>query len=119
MNTPGSFDHTAQDIGYYIFLDRDEKTTLCAKGLLDDTIRGYLVLTDKKLFFFFWTNINRDKKFIASHPYLVSAEMKKGTFSSTLTISSKRETFVISRMRKHKAILFMEKLEDIVSKNRK
>ena len=98
-------------------MDRDEETILYAKGLLDDTINGYLILTNKKLFFFFWSNINRDKKFIASHPYLVSAELKKGTFSSTIKISSKKETFSISRMKNPEAALFIKRLEEIISKN--
>jgi hypothetical protein len=112
------FDQPAQDIGYFIFMDRDEETILYAKGLLDNTINGHLVLTSKKLFFFFWTNINRDKKFIATYPYLVSAEIKNGAFSSTITVSSKKETFVINRMKKSKASLFIEKLEKIISGNK-
>jgi hypothetical protein len=113
-----SFDGPAQEIGYFIFMDRDEKTLLYAAGLLDKTIKGYLVLTSKKLFFFFWSNINRDKKFIATYPYLVSAELKKGTFSSTMTVSSKKETFVISRMNRSKAADLMKKLEEIIANNK-
>ena len=105
------FDQPAQDIGYFIFMDRDEETLLYAKGLLDNTIDGYLVLTSKKLFFFFWSNISRDKKFIASYPYLVSAEIKNSTFSSTITVRTKKETFVISRIKKSKALPLIEKLE--------
>ena len=79
MSETISFDSPAQDIGYFIFMDRDEETVLYTKGVLDDTINGYLVLTTKKLFFFFWSNINRDKKFIASYPYIVSVEIQKHT----------------------------------------
>jgi hypothetical protein len=118
MSESISFDSPAQDTGYFIFMDRDEETVLYAKGVLDDTINGYLVLTTKKLFFFFWSNINRDKKFIASYPYIVSAEMQKHTFSSTLVVSSKKETFAISRMKKSKAAVFMQKLDEIISNNK-
>ena len=118
MNELKSFDGQAQEIGYFIFMDRDEKTLLYAKGLLDDTISGYLVLTTKKLLFFFWTNINRDHKFIATYPYLVSADLKAGTFSSTLIVRSKKETFTISRVKKSQAADFMEKLQKIISKNK-
>jgi hypothetical protein len=99
-------------------MDRDEETVLYTKGVLDDTINGYLVLTTKKLFFFFWSNINRDKKFIASYPYIVSVEIQKHTFFSTLVVSSKKETFVISRIKKSKAAAFMKKLDEIISDNK-
>ena len=118
MNESISFDRPAQDVGYFIFMDRDEKTVLHTKGILDDTISGYLVLTTKKLFFFFWSNINRDKKFIASYPYLVSAEIKRGAFSSTITVCSKKEIFTISRIKKSKAAAFMQKLDEIISNNK-
>jgi hypothetical protein len=118
MSESRSFDSPAQDIGYFIFMDRDEETVLYARGTLDDTINGYLVLTTKKLFFFFWSNINRDKKFIASYPYLVSAEICSGAFSSTITVSSKKETFAVSRMKKSKAAAIMQKLDEIISNNK-
>lgn len=113
-----SFDSEAQDIGYFIFMDRDEKTVLYAKGVLDNTIDGYLVLTDRKLFFFYWSNINRDQKFIATYPYLVSAELEKGLFNAAIRVSSKKETFTISRIKKSEAALMMEKLRGIMSANR-
>lgn len=115
MNQLRSFDSPAQDIGYFIFMDRDEETVLHARGILDDTINGHLILTNKKLFFFFWSNINRDQKFIASYPYLVSADIKNGIFFSTLTVSSKKETFTISRIKKSRAQAFMKKLDGIIS----
>ena len=118
MSESISFDSPAQDIGYFIFMDRDEETVLYAKGILDDTIKGYLVLTTKKLFFFFWSNINRDKKFIASYPYIISAEIDNRAFSSTITVSSKKETFTISRIKKSKAASFMQKLDEIISNNK-
>jgi len=118
MNKSISFDSTAQDIGYFIFMERDEETVLYAKGILDDTITGYLVLTTKKLFFFFWSNINRDKKFIASYPYIVSAEIQSRTFSSTITVCSKKEAFTISRMKRSKAAAFKKKLDEIISSNK-
>ena len=95
-----------------------QQTILYAKGLLDDTINGYLVLTDRKLFFFFWSNISRDKKFIASYPYLVSAKIENGIFYSTITISSKKETFSISRIKKSRAALIIKKLKEIISENK-
>jgi hypothetical protein len=118
MSESVTFDSPAQDIGYFIFMDRDERTVLYTRGILDDVISGYLVLTTRKLFFFFWSNINRDKKFIASYPYIISAEMKSGTFFSTLTVSSKKETFTISRIKRSKAAAFLEKLDEIISNNK-
>ena len=70
------FDKPAQDIGYFTFMDRDEKTLLYSKGILDNDIEGHLVLTTKKLFFFFWSNINRDKQFIATYPYISSVNVR-------------------------------------------
>jgi len=36
MNDFPVFDKPAQDIGYFIFMDRDEKTVFYAKGILDE-----------------------------------------------------------------------------------
>jgi hypothetical protein len=119
MNDFPVFDKPAQDIGYFIFMDRDEKTVFYAKGILDDNIEGYIVLTNKKLFFFFYSNINREKKFIASYPYITSTDLKKGVFSSTLTVNSKKDTFKISRLNNTKAIMIHEMLKKIVSDNSK
>jgi len=43
-----------------------EKTVFIPPGVLDNITSGYLVLTDKKLFFYFYSNIAIDKKFIAN-----------------------------------------------------
>ena len=50
MNGLPIHDESARKIGYFIFMDRNEKTVLCVKGILDNTINGYLILTNKKLF---------------------------------------------------------------------
>jgi len=118
MDDFGSFDSPAQDIGYFIFMDPGEKTVIHARGILDQTIAGHLVLTTRKLFFFFWSNINRDKKFIATYPYLVSAEIKSGILFSTITVSSRKETFTISRIRRSSAADFMKKLDRIIAGNK-
>lgn len=54
-----------------------EKTVFIAPGVLDNITSGYLVLTDKKLFFYFYSNIARDKKFIATHPFIISVDLKR------------------------------------------
>jgi hypothetical protein len=117
MNDLPFFDKTAHDVGYFTFMDRDEKTVLYAKGILNDIIDGYIVLTNKKLFFFFYSNINREKKFIATYPYIASADLKKGIFSSTLNVSSRKDTFKISRLNNSKASMIYEMLKKIISDN--
>lgn len=54
-----------------------EKTVFIAPGVLDNIASGYLVLTDKKLFFYFYSNIARDKKFIATYPFIISVDLKR------------------------------------------
>jgi hypothetical protein len=107
------------DSGFLLFVDSDEKTIYEASGFINDTIAGKLVLTDKKLFFFFVSNISRDKIFIASHPYIVSVLLKEGLASSTLEINSKKESFSIKKLKKNEAKTFYVLLNDIIEKNKK
>jgi hypothetical protein len=107
------------DSGFLLFVDSDEKTIYEASGFINDTITGKLVLTDKKLFFFFVSNISRDKIFIASHPYIVSVSLKEGLTSSTLVINNKKESFTIKKLNKNEAKTFYSLLNDIIEKNKK
>ena len=107
------------DSGFLLFVDSDEKTIYEASGFINNTIAGKLVLTDKKLFFFFVSNISRDKIFIASHPYIVSASLKEGLISSTLVINNKKESFTIKKLNKNEAKTFYSLLNDIIEKNKK
>jgi len=107
------------DSGFLLFVDSDEKTIYEASGFINDTIVGKLVLTDKKLFFFFVSNISRDKIFIASQPYIVSVSLKEGLTSSTLVINNKKESFTIKKLSKNVAKTFYSLLNDIIEKNEK
>ena len=107
------------DSGFLLFVDSDEKTIYEASGFINDTTSGKLVLTDKKLFFFFVSNISRDKIFIASHPYIVSVSLKEGLTSSTLIVNSKKESFTIKKLGKNGAKTFYSLLKDIIEKNKK
>jgi hypothetical protein len=107
------------DSGFLLFVDSDEKTIYEASGFINDTITGKLVLTDKKLFFFFVSNISRDKIFIASHPYIVSVSLKEGLTSSTLVINNRKEGFTIKKLNKNEAKTFYSLLNDIIEKNKK
>jgi len=107
------------DSGFLLFVDSDEKTIYEASGFINDTLVGKLVLTDKKLFFFFVSNISRDKIFIASQPYIVSASLKEGMISSTLVINNKKESFTIKKLNKNEAKTFYSLLNDIIEKNKK
>ena len=62
-------DEKAQVLGYFSFMGPGGKTVFIAPGVLDNITSCYLVLTDKKLFFYFYSNIDRDKKFIANLPF--------------------------------------------------
>jgi len=108
-----------KDSGFLLFVDSDEKTIYEASGFINDTTAGKLVLTDKKLFFFFVSNISRDKIFIASHPYIVSVSIKEGLTSSTLVINNKKESFTIKKLKKNEAKTFYILLNDIIEKNKK
>jgi len=68
-----------------------EKTVFIAPCILDNITSVYLVLTDKKLFFYFYSNIDRDKKFIVTYPFIVSTSLKEGLIYSTLTINNKEK----------------------------
>ena len=107
------------DSGFLLFIDSDEKTIYEASGFINDTITGKLVLTDKKLFFFFVSNISRDKIFIASQPYIVSVSLREGMISSTLVINNKKESFTIKKLNKNEAKTFYSLLNDIIEKNKK
>jgi len=107
------------DSGFLLFVDSDEKTIYEASGFINDTLVGKLVLTDKKLFFFFVSNISRDKIFIASQPYIVSVSLKEGMISLTLVINNKKESFTIKKLNKNEAKTFYSLLNDIIEKNKK
>ncbi len=103
---------------YYVFLEPEEKVIYAAKGLLDGTVEGKLILTDKKLFFGFYSNISVDKQFIATHPYIKDADLKEGLFNSTITVSSKKKTFTISKINKKEARQLLDHIISIIEKNR-
>jgi hypothetical protein len=111
-------DSLAHSIGYFTYMDRDEFTVITAAGVLDNLIPGHLVLTNKKLFFYYYSNINREHKFIATYPYIVSAGLKKGLINSTISVSSKKEDFVVSKIKKDQAQKIYEKLNSIISGNK-
>lgn len=108
-----------RDSGFLLFVDPDEKTIFSASGFINDTTGGQLVLTDKKLFFFYITNISRDTIFIASQPYIVSVSLKEGLITSTLTINNKKESFTIKKINKKEAKTFYNLLNDIIEKNKR
>jgi len=107
------------DSGFLLFVDSDEKTIYEASGLLNDTVAGKLVLTDKKLFFFFVSNISRDTIFIASHSFIVSVSLREGLTFSTLIINNKKESFTIKKLKKNEAKTFYGLLSNIIEKNKK
>jgi hypothetical protein len=119
MNTNLEFDEESQSKGYFPFMEPGEKTVFTAHGNLENIVNGHLILTDKKIFFYFYSNINRDKKFIATHPYIMSVQLKEGFFYSTLTIKSKKESIRIYKLRKNSAKKFYKILYDIIEKNKK
>jgi hypothetical protein len=106
-----------RDSGFLLFVGADEKIVYEAPGILNNIVQGKLVLTDKKLFFYFISNISRDKEFIASYPYIVSAELKEGIFNSTLIIKNKKETFEITKINKKPARDFHKILSGIIQQN--
>jgi hypothetical protein len=114
-----SVDEQAQNIGYFPFIDPDEKTILTAHGILENTVSGILILTNKKLFFYFYSNITRDKKFIATYPYIVSVDLKEGLFYSTLIVRNKKESFIIQKLKKKDALEFYKILKKIILENKK
>lgn len=112
-------DEQAQNIGYFPFIGPDEKTILTSPCTLENTISGILILTNKKIFFYFYSNITRDKKFIATYPYIVSADLNEGLVYSTLTIKSKKESFKIQKLKRKDAREFHRTLNKIILENKK
>ena len=106
-------------MGYFPFVAPGEKTVFTAPGILENTVSGLLILTDRKLFFYFYSNITRDKKFIATHPFIAGAILKEGLLYSTLTVSSKKESLAIQKMNKKGAREFHSILTEIIKKNKK
>jgi len=119
MNDDLSQDKKAIESGYFPFMEPGEKTVFMAPGVLDNIIDGYLVLTDKKLFFYFYSNIARDKKFIATYPYIISVKLNEGLIYSTLTVKSKKECIKINKLKKKDAGKFHEILSRIIKDNKK
>jgi len=119
MNEQFSHDTESQTRGYFPFMDPDEKTVFTASGNLENIVDGYLVLTNKKLFFYFYSNINRDKKFIATYPYIISARVKNGFLYSTLTIDNKKESVSIYKLKKKDSLKFHRLLNDIIENGKK
>ncbi|HEY4695476.1 MAG TPA: PH domain-containing protein [Candidatus Hydromicrobium sp.] len=119
MNEHLLYDEEAQNMGYFPFMEPGEKTVFTAPGILDNIINGYLVLTDKKIFFYFYSNIARDKKFIATYPYIISASLKEGLIYSTLVVSSKKESIKINKIKKKDALKFYKILNEIIKDNKK
>jgi hypothetical protein len=114
-----SYDRESQNMGYFPFMEPEEKTVFTAAGNLENIINGHLVLTTRKLFFYFYSNINRDKKFIATYPYIISVRLKEGIIYSTLTVESRKESHKIIRLRKKDALKFYHLLNDIIKENKK
>jgi len=104
----------SQKMGYFPFLGPDEKTVYVTAGILDNLTKGHLVLTNKKLFFYFFSNIARDKKFIATYPYIKSVDLEEGLIYSTLKVDTKKETFIIRKINKKSAKEFYNILGNIV-----
>ncbi|HEY4663188.1 MAG TPA: PH domain-containing protein [Candidatus Humimicrobiaceae bacterium] len=119
MNEKFPYDDKAQTIGYFPFMEPDEKTVFSVPGTLENLIGGFLVLTNKKLFFYFYSNITRDKKFIATYPYIISANLKEGMIYSTLIVSNKKEGFNINKIKKNDALKSYKILNEIIKSNKK
>ena len=96
-NKPGKGKSLPKDSEHLLYLNLGEETIYRTDGVLDNSVKGTLVLTTEKLFFYFESNISREQKFIGRHPYIVSAELKEGFLSSELVIINKDKTFSISK----------------------
>jgi len=103
--------HPSKDREFFLFVSADETVIFHAKGIFNKIIEGDLLLTDKKLFFYFWSNISRDKVFIATYPYIVSVQLKEGFLNSTLIIENKNKSFEISKINKKDAREFFAILD--------
>ncbi len=119
MNDKFPYDEKAQKIGYFPFMEPDEKTVFAVPGTMENLINGFLVLTSKKLFFYFYSNITRDKKFIATYPYIISTDLKEGMVYSTLAVSNKKESFSIGKIKKNDALKSCKILNEIIKNNKK
>ncbi len=102
---------------YYVFMGPEEKLRKAVKGTLNGIANGQLVLTDKKLFFYFTSNISSDQEFIATYPFLKEANLQEGMFFSTINIATKKDSFTISKINKKEARKIHKLLEDIINKN--
>lgn len=103
---------------YMLFLKTDEKLTYNAKGVFENTIEGHLVLTNKRLFFYYVSNISRDKVFISMLPNIKSVKLKNSILHSELIIDSRAKSFNIKKMNKKEAKEFSEKLKRIIKDNK-
>ncbi|MCG9479802.1 MAG: PH domain-containing protein [Actinomycetia bacterium] len=103
---------------FFVFMGPDEKLIQAVPGVLNNITGGKLVLTDKKLFFSFISNISVDKQFIATYPYIMEANLKEGILYSAITVSSKKDTFTISKMNKKEAKKLYSQLKTIADKNK-
>jgi hypothetical protein len=101
-----------------LFLGSDEKLIYVTEGNLENTVSGSIVLTDKKVFFYFISNISRDKLFIATHPYLKSVKLKNGLIYSSLVIESAKDSYKIHRIKKGQAEELYKLLDRIIQENR-
>lgn len=102
------------------FLESDEEIVYSSPGILSNLVRGFLVLTNKKLSFYYGTNIAIDKKFIATHPHIMNVTLKEGIMYSILIITNaKRESFNISKINKKNAKEFYHILDNIAKNNQK
>lgn len=119
MSKKMPYDKESRDMGYFPFMEPEEKTIFTAAGNLENIINGHLILTTRKLFFYFYSNINRDKKFIATYPYIISVQLEKGIIYSTLTVESKKESHKINKLRKKDALKFYHLLNNIIRENKK
>lgn len=107
-----------KDKDYLLFLASDEKLIYAAGGNLENTIDGSIVLTDKKVFFYFVSNISRDKVFITAYPYLKSVKLKKGLIYSTLFIESTKDSYNVFRIKKDPAMEMYKLLDRIIKENK-
>ncbi len=106
-----------KDVDYMVFFNAGEDLVYETAGILDNKIKGNIVLTSKKLFFYFITNISREKVFIATHPNIKSVELKIGFRYAMLTISNKSSSFKISNINKDHAKELYSSIDKIIQEN--
>lgn len=119
MNEELSHDEESQDMGYFSFMEPGEKTVFTTPGNPGNIINGRLVLTNKKIFFYFYSNIIREKKFIVTYPYIVSAQLKEGIIYSNPTIENKKESIRIKKLKKKDTLKFYGLPDSIIKENKK